>query len=110
YFGVYRGEVDLAVSVEIRRDDLHPSEIERIEPAREPLRRRELIAGASLVEHRYPDTEVVGGVVQRRELRVARALEIAGDDKPVREGLCLGAGLAWRRGRSPPPGADDDGD
>src|SRR5207245_8979497 len=105
YFGVYRGEVDLAVSVEIRRDDLHPSEVERIEPAREPLRRRELIAGASLVEHRYPDTEVVSGVIQRRELRVARALEIAGDDKPVREGLCRGDARAWRRGRHHPAGA-----
>src|SRR3954469_7535303 len=80
-------DVRLAVGVEIERPDLHATEVEAVRGLEEPLRGDDLRVCRRAVEDDDVKAEVVARVVERRDLLISRALEVARDGVTLPERL-----------------------
>src|SRR5207249_7395849 len=93
--------------IQVERRDLHTAEVEAARTRDEPLGRDHLWIGGGAVEHGDAQAEIVVRVIERRDLLIARALEVSGDRITLPE--CLRVGDArGRRGRDQPGGGDDE--
>src|SRR5439155_12623936 len=86
--------------------DLHPPEVEAVRSRDEPLRCDHLGLDGRAIEDGDAQAEIVVRVVQRRDLLIARALEVTGDRITLPE--CLRVRDARGRGGRDEPGGGDD--